>query len=224
MPSQFAVLFDVDGVLVDSYQAHFLSWQKLAAEEGRSMSEAQFVATFGRTSREIIAELWSDAGYDPQQITALDQRKEQLYRDTVAAEFPLMPGALELIDALAGAGFALAVGSSGPAENVELALDHLGRRDVIGAAVTGNDVSRGKPDPQVFQIAAERLGVPARACAVVEDASAGIAAANAAGMVSIALVSSGHRREEFAAADHLVDRLAELNPDRIGQWIAANIA
>jgi beta-phosphoglucomutase len=117
-------------------------------------------------------------------------------------------------------GFLLAVGSSGPPENVELVLQQLGCREWFAAATTGADVARGKPDPQVFQIAAQRLGIPPSCCAVIEDAAAGIAAANAAGAVSVALVSTGHSRAEYAAADHVVDRLEELSPEVLRGWIA----
>ncbi len=101
-----------------------------------------------------------------------------------------------------------------------MALRGLGRRHLFGAWVTGADVTRGKPDPQVFQIAAERLSVPPQRCAVIEDAAAGIAAANAAGMTSIALVSTGHARDEYGEADHIVDSLDELSAESIRHWVA----
>ena len=87
----------------------------------------------------------------------------------LAAEFPPMPGVGELLESLHAAGFALAVGSSGPPENVNLVLDRLGNRGLFGSIVHGMDVTRGKPDPQVFLLAAHRLGIPAKRCAVVED-------------------------------------------------------
>jgi beta-phosphoglucomutase len=199
----FAVIFDMDGVLVDSYRAHWQSWRMMAAEIGRGLTEEQFLRTFGRTSREIIAEHWGAAALTEEQVLAFDRRKEALYREIVAHDFPAMDGARELIVELHAAGFKLAVGSSGPPENVALALEKLGVCNLFHAVVTGADVTRGKPDPQVFLLAAQRLGVEPRHCAVIEDAPVGIAAANAAGMTSIALLSTGHTRERELSAQRI---------------------
>jgi beta-phosphoglucomutase-like phosphatase (HAD superfamily) len=100
----------------------------------------------------------------------------------------------------------------------------LGARPLFAAVATARDVTRGKPDPQVFLIAAERLGVPPERCAVVEDAPAGIAAAKAAGMKSVGLASTGRTRELLSAADLVVDFLAELSPAVLRDLIAGSPA
>jgi HAD superfamily hydrolase (TIGR01509 family) len=212
-----AVIFDIDGVLVDSYQAHFKSWVHLYGELGVAYTEQSFAADFGRTSRDILRRTLGQELSD-QEARDLDARKEAFYRDIVREDFPAMDGAVDLLAALAAAGFRVAVGSSGPPENVSLALEKLGRQ-WFAAAVTGDDVKRGKPDPQVFMLAAERLDVPPASCAVVEDAVHGIEAANRAGMTSIAL-SGTSTRAQLAAADLIVDSLRELTPSRIGELIA----
>ncbi len=175
-----AVIFDMDGVLVDTYHAHYRSWLELAEAEGFHFTEAEFAATFGRTSREIIAHFWGEGRFDDAQIAELDRRKEAAFRRMIETDFPAMPGVGELLRSLHNAGFRLAVGSSGPPENVAMVLDRLEARNLFEAVVTGEDVTRGKPDPEVFLIAAKRLGVPPARCAVIEDAPSGIAAANAA--------------------------------------------
>lgn len=207
-----AVIFDVDGVLVDSYNAHYQSWQLLCTERGLEMTHDEFIATFGRTSREIIQELWHDRITSEAAVRELDDRKEELFRELLARDFPALDGAVELIDQLHDAGVPLAVGSSGPPENVGLVLDALGRGSVFGGVVTGDDVTRGKPDPQVFQLGAERLGAPSSICVVIEDAPVGVAAAHAAGMKCVALVSTGRVREKLQAAELIVDSLRELTP------------
>ena len=217
MEPKMAVIFDVDGVLVDSYKPHFESWRLLAAEHGIEMTEQQFAATFGRTSRDIIAHFWGDQ-VAPERISAMDERKEALYREIIARDFPAMEGAAALIDALCEAGFRLAVGSSGPPPNVELTLEMLGRADRIHVKVTGADVERGKPDPQVFLIAAERLGLPPGQCAVVEDAPAGIAAARAAGMTAIGLIGTSDAAG-LIGADRIVASLREFDPVTIATLI-----
>lgn len=213
------VIFDMDGVLVDSYQAHWESWRVMAAEIGQALTESQFAQTFGRTSREIIAAHWGAGMLSPAQISQFDERKEHLYREIVEREFPAMDGAAELIRNLAEAGFRLAIGSSGPPENVALVIDRLGVEDVLQARVTGRDVSRGKPDPEVFLTAAGRLKLSPAQCAVVEDAPVGITAANAAGMASIALVSTGHTPESVAHARQIVMSLRELSAESIARLI-----
>ena len=219
MSNDLAVIFDMDGVLVDSYRAHFESWRAVAVEEGLSVTEEEFATTFGRTSREIIAALWGEDCYTLDEVLALDDRKEAVFRDIVRDDFPAMPGAVELLEALAAAGFALAVGSSGPPDNIELVLDQLACRGLFGATITGMDVTRGKPDPQVFLLAAEALGIGPPRCAVVEDAPAGVAAANAAGMTAIGLASTGRGRDDLCDARLVVDALDQLSPAIIGELI-----
>ena len=209
---RMAVIFDMDGVLVDTYRAHFQSWNVVAGEEGTEMSEEQFAATFGRTSREIIALLWPELGDDAAAIQRFDDRKEEAFRRIIAKDFPAMPGVERLLAGLASAGIPTAIGSSGPPANVALVVERLGAKHPFGAVVTADDVARGKPDPEVFLLAAERLGVPPARCVVVEDAPPGVQAAKAAGMHCVGMASTGRTREELSAADLVVDSLDELGP------------
>jgi beta-phosphoglucomutase len=208
------VIFDMDGVLVDSYHAHFESWQRVAAEQGVPYTEKDFAWSFGRTSREIIKGTWKRPDYSDEEIRAIDARKEALFREIIGRDFPVMDGARELVDAVRAAGFRVAVGSSAPPENVTLVLERLGGRQMFDAVVNGMDVQRGKPDPQVFLLAAERAGAKPRECVVVEDARPGIEAARRAGMASVALVSTGRSEDDFRGAhpDLIVRSLRELNP------------
>jgi beta-phosphoglucomutase len=210
---QLAVIFDMDGVLVDSYHAHFESWQKFYGELCVEYDEEKFAADFGRTSRDILRRTLGDDLSD-EQVVAWDTRKEALYRDILREHFPAKDGAIELIQALDDGGFKLAVGSSGPPENVSLAIDQLAADAHFDATVTGADVTRGKPDPQVFLIAAEKLGVAPANCAVVEDAVHGITAAKRAGMIAIGLTGT-LQRAELVEADAVVDSLRELSAERI---------
>jgi beta-phosphoglucomutase len=137
----------------------------------------------------------------------------------LAGSFPELDGAGELIDHLYAAGFKIGVGSSGPPGNVDLAIDKLARREKVSGVVTGRDVTKGKPHPQVFLLAAERIGVPPARCCVLEDAPAGIAAAHAAGMKCIAVTSTGRTRAEQHEADWIVASLREVTPERVRKLI-----
>jgi beta-phosphoglucomutase len=223
-PQPLAVIFDVDGVLIDSYTPHFRSWREIAHGYGIDYTEAMFAKGFGRTSRDIVAEQWKRPDLSVEQVRAIDDAKEAAYRRIVADDFPAMPGASRLVEALHRAGFKVAVGSSGPPENVDLAIEKLGLAPWLDAKVTGRDVTRGKPDPQVFLIAAEKLGVPPSCCAVVEDAPAGVAAAKAAGMACVGFPSTGRTRHDVAAADLTVSNLAELSPETFRRLIERNAA
>jgi beta-phosphoglucomutase len=219
---RLAVIFDMDGVLVDSYRAHFESWKGLYGGLGVDYSEAAFAADFGRTSRDILRRTLGGELSDAQ-IREFDDRKEALYRDILRRNFPAMSGAVELIDALAADRFLLAVGSSGPTENIELCLERFGRRQKFAAVVTGADVTRGKPDPQVFLMAAQRLGVRPAWCCVVEDAAHGVEAARRAGMKAVAITGTT-TRERLAHANLIVDNLQELKPALIRNLIVGSQA
>jgi beta-phosphoglucomutase len=205
-----AVIFDMDGVLADTYQAHFASWRRLYGDLGLEYGEAVFAADFGRTSRDILRRTLGD-GLTDERVREFDDRKEAYFRDFARKSPVAMDGAVELIDALREDGFLLAIGSSGPAENIALLLEKLERADRFAAVVTGADVTRGKPDPQVFQLAAERLDVPAAMCVVIEDAVHGVEAARRAGMKAVALAGTSSR-DAFGHADRVVDNLRQLTP------------
>ncbi len=209
--AEYAVIFDMDGVLVDSYRAHFESWRRLGRLHGLDMTEKQFAATFGRKSRDIINHLWPNIAPEDD-VPKWDQQKEQFYREMLKADFPEMDGAGQLLRALDRAGLAMAVGSSGPPENIQLVRDCLTAGELLKVTVTGMDVTHGKPHPEVFLKASEKLGVPPQRCAVIEDAPAGIEAARRAGMAAIAITGTA-TREQLAPRAHLVvDSLRELTP------------
>jgi beta-phosphoglucomutase len=219
MANDFGVIFDVDGVLVDSYRAHLESWRRVAADHDLTMTDADFARTFGRTSRDIIQHLWPGR-FDDAGVLAFDAQKESLYRELLRDHFPEMAGAGDLIAALHEAGFRLAIGSSGPPENVALVKRKIPHGQWITATINGTDVKHGKPDPEVFLIAAQRLGLDPSRCAVVEDAPAGLQAARRAGMIAIGLTGTAPRETLALHAHLVVDRLSELTPEIFRQWLS----
>jgi HAD superfamily hydrolase (TIGR01509 family) len=206
------VIFDMDGVLIDSAGPHFRSWQLLAEECSGKVTEEQFSETFGRQNRDIIPVLFGPV--PDARMRALGDRKEEIYRDLIRECPPIVDGAVGLVRGLHGAGARLAIGSSGPAANIELVVAAMGVADCISVIVSGDDVTRGKPDPQVFTAAAERLGLEPSRCVVVEDAPVGIRAARAAGARTVAVMLH-HPAEAFEDTDLVVPRLSDLTAERI---------
>jgi beta-phosphoglucomutase len=215
--SDKGVIFDMDGVLVNSYQAHYESWRILGRHHGREITEQAFAATFGQTSREIIRGYWGDS-IGEEQVAQFDQQKEALYRDILRKHFPEMPGVSDLLRRLHEAGFALAIGSSGPPENVQVVRQYLGAGDLFQASVNGMDVTHGKPQPDIFLAAAHKLNLPPDRCAVVEDAPVGVEAARRAGMAVVAITGTAPR-EKLSAADLVIDDFTRLSPEMIEQII-----
>ena len=193
--------------------------RRLAAEHGLPFTEADFKATFGQTNRTIIPRLWPGAARDLAEIDRWGEVKEVYYRDILHTDFPEMDGADELIAALAAAGFRLAVGSSGPKENVQAGLGGLANGHLFHATVNGGDVKHGKPDPEVFLLAARRLGLEPARCAVIEDAVVGLQACRSAGMTAIAITGTMPKEQLIPLADLVVETLRDLAPQRIAQLI-----
>jgi beta-phosphoglucomutase len=213
-----AIIWDVDGTLVDTADQHYRAWVRLAAEIGKPFTRADFAATFGMRNPEIIRKLFFPAA-DDARCAELGGRKEDLYRATVREEgVHLLPGAADLLAGFAAAGWPQAVGSSAPPGNLDLLLGLTDTRRYFAAVVTGDDVLRGKPDPEVFLLAAAKLGVDPSRCVVFEDAEAGVAAAKAGGMRCVAVTFVGHHPAErlrTAGADLVVGSLAEVTPARV---------
>lgn len=212
--TDYGVIFDMDGVLVDSYEAHYESWVRMARSRGWEMAREQFKATFGRVSRDIIQRLWGDR-IRADEVPALDDRKEEEYRAILREHFPEMDGAADLVRGLHEAGFRLAIGSSGPRPNVETVIDRLpnGAGRCFDAYVHAMDVTHGKPHPEVFLKAAGKLGLDPARCAVIEDSLMGLQAARRAGMAAIGLTGTAERDQLAQWAHVVVDSLRDLTPD-----------
>lgn len=216
---RLGVIFDLDGVLLDSYEMHFECWSAIAKEYSIEITRTQFDALFGRMGREIAQTIWgSELGAE--EVFSIHRRKQALFRENLQLDFPAMDGAVELIDALVEAGFVLSVGSSAPPENVKMSLKGLGRTKSFSALATGDEVACGKPDPQVFLLAAQRMGLNPAKCAVIEDAPVGIEAALASGMTAIAIARTTSA-DRLRQAHLVVVSLRELTPKRIRDLILA---
>lgn len=213
-----AVIWDVDGTLVDTAEHHFLAWQRFAADAGLPFTRADFAATFGWRNPEIVRKLFDPAASN-EKCADIGLRKETLYRAMVREHgTALLPGVETLLKAFADQGWPQAVGSSAPRENLDLLLTITNTRPYFAAVVSGEDVTRGKPDPEVFLTAAAKLGADPRRCVVFEDAVAGVEAARAAGMRCVAVTFVGHHPTDklrAAGAELVVGSLDEVTAERV---------
>jgi beta-phosphoglucomutase len=213
----FAAIWDMDGTLVDTAELHFEAWRETCHELGRDFTRADFAATFGRRNPEIIRVLFGDR-FDESETARIGDRKEEMYRAAARKGVDLLPGVRGLLEGLHGAGFRQAIGSSAPHANLDLILELTRSARFFGAVVGAEDTQRGKPDPQVFQVAASRLGVAAERSVVLEDAVAGVQAAKAGGMRCVAVRFVAHHPEEAlrqAGADLIVPTLEQVTTPMI---------
>jgi HAD superfamily hydrolase (TIGR01509 family) len=215
----WGALFDWDGVIIDSRRHHEESWGRLAAELGKSLPDDHFLKGFGRKNEFIIPELlgWTR---ELEEIHQISLRKEALYREVVADwGLEALPGVRTWMERLRDAGVPCSIGSSTHRANIDLSLGMIGLRDFFQGIVTAEDVSHGKPDPEVFLAAASRVGRAPKRCVVFEDAHVGIQAARAGGMRVVG-VATTHSIEELTEPDLAVHRLDELEVETLAGWFA----
>jgi beta-phosphoglucomutase len=199
------VVFDLDGVLVDSEPLHLRAYQEVLVRYGRSLSRQEYYARFiVYSDREVLEQLLPDRGALEVALAA----KQQRYLELVGAGPPAFADGLRLLARADGWRVALATGSG--RTEAELILRGLGIRDRFRTIVTADDCARGKPDPEPYLRAAEGLGLPAGRCVAVEDAPGGVQAAKAAGMRCVGVTHSCPR-ERLGAADLVVDDLAGVD-------------
>ncbi|HJU55627.1 MAG TPA: HAD family phosphatase [Pyrinomonadaceae bacterium] len=204
-----AVLWDVDGTLIDSAEYHWLTWRETLLGEGYELTRAQFDASFGRRNDEILRGYFGE-NLSAAEVARIGEAKEVRYRELVGARgIEPLPGVRRWLGKLKTEGWRQALASSAPRLNLEAILKALGLEDFFDAIASAEDVERGKPDPQIFLAAAAKVQVPAAGCVVVEDAPAGIEAARRAEMRSIGVLSFHGELD----ADVVVRSLADLPDD-----------
>lgn len=217
-----SVIWDLDGVIVDTTQFHWEAWQKLAAELGETFTEEQFLRTFGVRSDEIISKEFKGS-YSKEELDGLFDHKEQMFREAAKGRLQPLPCVVDLIHGLRQAGFHLAVASSALRENVVMVLGELDVAACFEAIVGGEEVEKAKPDPAIFRLAASKLGVPANCCVVIEDSPQGVEAAKAAGMMCVA-VTNTRSPQALREADLVVPSLCEVPAPDFDRLLASGTA
>jgi HAD superfamily hydrolase (TIGR01509 family) len=211
MPEKHAILWDMDGVLVDTGKVHYQSWEKVLKPYDIPYSWDVFAGTFGMTNKAIITNLFDNPSADF--IQEMDEEKEQLFRENVPGNVLEIPGTRQWLERFQSWGYPQAVCSSAPLANIETLLNEIGIQPYFQAIVSASKMA-SKPDPAVFLTAAEILGVLPNQCVVIEDAPAGIEGARQAGMKCVALTTTSSA-EYLQGADLIIDDLNDLNEDQL---------
>jgi len=209
-----AFLFDLDGVVVDSNGLHVDSWKKVARRHGFECPDPDHIGKCGLRTGAVIRDLlqWPVSEEKARQI---GEEKEEIYREWIQEDgIRAIPGVLDFLKEAAALGIPCAVGSSAPRKNVDICLRALELEAFFDTTISGEDVQRGKPAPDIFQQAAQGIGMSPEHCLVFEDAPAGIEAAHAAGMRALAVLTS-HTQAEVAAADWIAPDFTALIPERL---------
>ncbi|MBC7571738.1 MAG: beta-phosphoglucomutase family hydrolase [Spirosoma sp.] len=222
MPDQspWAVLFDMDGVIVANTDFHVNAWLNFSAHYKHPLTLRQYMENInGRVSADAMAYTFGRRVVDDELI-ALTEEKEAIYRDLYAPHLQPTPGLIDFLTALKAASVRLAVGTSAPQSNVGFTLDGLKIRSYFDAVVDASMISHGKPNPEIYLTAASHVGVAPSRCVVFEDAFAGIEAGIRAGMAVVAVATSHTRAElETTGASLIVDTFAGLTVEQVEKLI-----
>lgn len=202
-----AVLWDMDGVIVDTFDAHYRSWQQTFDGLSQPFDVEMFRKTFGMNNHLILTTVF-EHDLDERFIQRVSDRKEELFRQTIKGSARLLPGVDGWLKTFSEANIKQAVASSAPQANIDAVLDELKVRYFFQAEAAGATI-KGKPDPAVFLLAANLLGVEPVHCLVIEDAVAGVEAARRAGMKCIA-VQTTNSAEKLKGANVVLKDLSQL--------------
>jgi beta-phosphoglucomutase len=207
-----AVIWDLDGTLIDSSHLHWEAWQEVMEAENISLTYEQYVADFGKRNDEILrGRLGADL--PDEFIARVSLAKEEVYRGLILTKgLELLPGARYWLERLKSEEWLQALATSAPRGNIDAVFAALGVGEYFDAVISSEEVRAGKPEPDVFLAAAARMGVAPRDCVVIEDAPAGIEAARRAGMKSVGVLTT-HRELK---ADLVAQSLDQLPSDFLG--------
>jgi len=222
-----AIVFDFDGVIVDSEPLHFAAFLEVGKPLGFDMDYPAYLRDYiGFDDRDAFRAMLAAVGRpaEDDDLPPLIDDKARVFERLVAEQAPAIPGSLELIDAARDAGLPIAIASGATREDIRLMLEALGRADRFEIIVTADDVARSKPDPTSYALAVERLaerhpdhGLTPADCLAIEDTAAGIQSARGAGLMTLGLTTTGPA-QTLAAADRVIPDLADVSLEQLHAW------
>jgi beta-phosphoglucomutase len=209
-----AILWDLDGVIVDSMEFHYQAFREVLAPRGRELSRKEYLESIiGLRNDAIFRKLLGDLSDG--EVRALAEQKEEAFRRLIEGGVEPLPGAVALLERANVAGLRQAIVSSTPRENIDVILASLGIEEMFDTIVGEEDAAWGKPDPEGFVTAANRLAVRPKQCVVIEDAPEGIEAGSAAGMQCIGVTTT--RPAEMLSQAELV--VGSLEDERVWKFL-----
>jgi beta-phosphoglucomutase len=206
-----AVIFDMDGVLVDNNPWHIEAWTTFCKRHSVYMSAEEITSNFGNTNADYLKFLFH-RDLNPGEIKQYGEEKETIYREIYKNKIKPLNGLLRLLDLLDKNNYAIGLATSAPTINVDFTLDGLGIKNRFKIIVDVTSISNGKPDPEIYLLAAKRLGISASKCIVFEDSIHGIQSAISAGMHAVGVLSS-QTKEKLAKAHYLVNDFTEVSSE-----------
>ena len=220
MKEQIAVIFDMDGVLVDNSPFHDEAWGLICNKYGKPKSSQEIKSIFGGTNKIFVERLLEIT--DKKKIEEIAIEKEALYREIFNEHIVAPKGLLELLFDLKKNNVRLAVGTSAPLVNLDFVLDKLDIRGFFEIMVDESQVTKGKPDPEIYLIASQKLGIKPQNCVVIEDSVFGLRAALAAGMKTIGITTT-FEAEKLNIADIIINSFTEMNYDTIESLLKSSL-
>ncbi|MEJ5263976.1 MAG: HAD family phosphatase [Bacteroidales bacterium] len=207
-----AVIFDMDGVLVDNSKVHDETWQIICKKYGKPESAEKVKNIFGGTNKIFVEQLLGIT--DPDEVQRIAIEKEALYREVFKSTIKAPDGLVSVLFELRKRNIRLGVATSGPKENLDFVLDNLDIRHFFDALVEESQITHGKPHPEIYLKAAGLLGVIPQECIAIEDSIFGLQSAKSAGMKAIAITTS-FSPEKLTLADKIINSFTELDPDEL---------
>ncbi len=225
-PPSAGFIFDMDGTMIDNMRFHTEAWVKLLAESDLELDVEDFIRhSSGKPTHELLREMFGDR-MSEEERRQFAKRKEVLYRDIYRPHLTPIGGLISFLTQAKEQGIPLALASSARKANIDFILRGLGLEGAFQVVVDSSEVKKGKPDPEMFLLAALRLHLPPNRCVVFEDSIAGIQAARGAGMntVVIATQLSESDARQFPNVIAFLDHYSDFSPDRCLQLMAASRA
>ena len=211
-----AAVFDMDGTLVDNNPFHIKAWQAFYQERGRELSLDEYKKNInGRVAKDIFPYIFQRE-IEPDEIELLSNEKESLYRELYKPHIKPIDGLVPFLEELLHAGMPMAIATSGLPINIDFLFEHLIIKHYFKSIIDASQITRGKPDPEIFLKAAQSINADPQSCVAFEDSVSGIAAAKAAGMKVVALTTM-QKREFIQQADLIIDDYTQINLQMLQQ-------
>ncbi|RRB07435.1 HAD family hydrolase [Larkinella rosea] len=221
-----AVLFDMDGVIVDTNPHHRIAWRTYFEQNGKPLTDADFVQyVSGKHNKDILTHLFPDRSLSPSEARQLAAEKEALFRELYLPEIKPVAGLTDFLQLLHKSGILTAVATSAPVENLDFVMDALNLRSYFNVLLDESKVSHPKPNPEIYQKGMQLLGVEPTESVIFEDSTTGIRAAKAAGAYVIGVLTTDSAEElTGVGADEVIRDFTELTPDRFRSIVNRSVS